>query len=150
MLYCDFMVYTESELHIERIYPDASFMEEKLIIVKHFFDVAVLPELLGRWFTRPLPDYNSMSQSTSSVNTTEACTPSMINPLIASSPIMNTSPSKYCYCQQGEYGDMVGCDGSNCPFQWFHLSCLKLKTLPKSSKWFYPDCQKLNQRKKNV
>lgn len=140
---------TESKLHIERIYPDASFMEEKLIIVRHFFDVAVLPQLLGRWFSRPLPDYNSISQSASSVSTTEACTSSMINPSIASSPIMNTSPSKYCCCQQGEYGDMVGCDGSNCPFQWFHLSCLKLKTLPKSSKWFCPDRRKLNQ-KKNV
>ena len=129
MSYCDFVVYTENDLHIERIYPDASFMEENLKKVKHFFDVAVLPELLGRWFSRPIP----------------ACTSSKISSIFDSNPVTETSSRKYCYCQQEEYGKMIGCDGRNCPYEWFHLSCLKLKTLPKSLKWYCPDCRKLNQ-----
>jgi hypothetical protein len=51
-------------------------------------------------------------------------------------------PSVYCYCQQEEYGRMVGCDNNDCPYEWFHLDCLKLKALPKSSKWYCPDCRK--------
>ena len=54
----------------------------------------------------------------------------------------------YCYCQKEEYGDLVGCDNAACKYQWFHLDCLKLKTLPKSSKWFCPDCRKVRNNKK--
>lgn len=32
-----------------------------------------------------------------------------------------------CYCRGGEHGQMVGCDNDDCPYQWFHLDCLKLK-----------------------
>ena len=53
----------------------------------------------------------------------------------------------FCYCQQGEHGEMVGCDNPNCMYQWFHLECLKLKTFPKSHKWYCPDCRKLKHNK---
>ena len=46
-------MYTKEDLHVERIEPNPAFMEENLAKVKHLFDVAVLPELLGRWFSRP-------------------------------------------------------------------------------------------------
>jgi len=42
------------------------------------------------------------------------------------------SPVAICYCRGGEHGQMVGCDNDNCPYQWFHLDCLKLKAFPKS------------------
>ena len=25
---------------------------------------------------------------------------------------------------------MVGCDNPGCPYQWFHLECLRLKSVP--------------------
>ena len=37
---------------------------------------------------------------------------------------------KYCICQQGSYGEMVACDAKDCPTEWFHLSCVGLKTAP--------------------
>ena len=56
--YCDFVVYTRTSLHIERIRYDKSFWETNVAIVKHFFDVGIMPELLGRWFSRPPTQYN--------------------------------------------------------------------------------------------
>lgn len=51
--YCDFIVYTEKGVHVERMEPDVSFMEDTVPRAKQFFHTALLPELLGRWFSRP-------------------------------------------------------------------------------------------------
>jgi len=45
----------------------------------------------------------------------------------------------YCYCQQSSHGEMIACDGDNCPYEWFHLSCLGLKHPPKGS-WYCTEC----------
>ncbi|PUU84258.1 hypothetical protein B9Z19DRAFT_961025 [Tuber borchii] len=37
----------------------------------------------------------------------------------------------YCYCQQISYGEMVACDGENCPREWFHLLCVGLSQAPR-------------------
>ena len=42
---------------------------------------------------------------------------------------------------------MVGCDNDDCPYQWFHLDCLKLKAFPKSKTWYCPECQKRRRGK---
>ena len=155
-------MYTRKELHVERIKPDTSFIEENLVKAKHFFEVAVLPELLGRWFSRP-PERISMNNSESlrcpipaspETNTHDLSSPTTsgansgdIEPKSnADSPGMHGT-DKYCYCQQGEHGKMIGCDNDSCAYQWFHLECLKLKSFPKSSKWYCPDCRKLHRNK---
>ncbi|XP_051266591.1 uncharacterized protein LOC127369363 [Dicentrarchus labrax] len=50
-LYCDFCVWTPSELYIERITPDVNF-ERHVMKATTFFKYGVLPELLGKWFTK--------------------------------------------------------------------------------------------------
>ena len=50
-------------------------------------------------------------------------------------------PVAISYCRGGEHGQMVGCDTDDCPYQWFHLDCLKLKAFPKSKTWYCPECQ---------
>ena len=135
-------MYTENELYVERIKFDTSFMEENLTKVRHLFEVAVLPELLGRWFSRP-PEHISMNDSVSLLlSQADACASTSCT----SADDVHTT-DKYCYCQQEEHGDMVGCDNDSCPYQWFHLECLKLKTFPKSLTWYCPDCRKLYQKK---
>ena len=39
------------------------------------------------------------------------------------------------------------CDNDDCPYQWFHLDCLKLKAFPKSKTWYCPECQKRRRGK---
>ena len=121
-------------------------MEENLTIkVKHFCEVAVL---LGRWFSRP-PECISMKAQPDVENllaqppTSSGASADETTPQATSSDGPNAD-EKFCYCQQREYGELVGCDKQNCVY---HMECLKLKTLPRSSKWYCPDCRKLNQKK---
>lgn len=131
--YCDFVVYTKESLHIERIKPDPLFMEEKLAIGKHFFEIAILPELLGRWFSRPCEQICTPEAASHQSHSTDA-------------PQSSAAEEKFCYCQKGEYGKMVGCDNSNCIYKWFHIDCLGLKALPRSPKWYCPVCRKLKKK----
>ena len=48
---------------------------------------------------------------------------------------------KYCTCQSVSYGDMVACDNESCPFEWFHWSCVGLKSEPVGT-WICPVCTK--------
>ena len=52
------------------------------------------------------------------------------------------SPAAFYHYSGVEHGQMVGCDDDDCPYQWFHLDCLKLKAFPKSKTWYCPECQK--------
>ncbi|KAK3337048.1 inhibitor of growth proteins N-terminal histone-binding-domain-containing protein [Cercophora scortea] len=54
---------------------------------------------------------------------------------------------KYCMCQNVSYGDMVACDNEDCPFEWFHWSCVGLKSEP-NGKWYCPSCTE-NMKKKS-
>ena len=138
--YCDFVVYTKESIHIERIKPDNSFWEENVRKAKNFFEIGILPELLGRWFSRP-PEQIMSSLST----------PSDLPPHSTFETASTSSHGtclKYCYCQEGEHGQMVGCDNPGCPYQWFHLECLRLKSIPRSKSWYCPDCRKHEKFKK--
>ncbi|KAG8623839.1 hypothetical protein KVT40_008815 [Elsinoe batatas] len=55
---------------------------------------------------------------------------------------------KYCYCGRGSYGTMIGCEGSNCKYEWFHLECTGLKEVPDDDvKWYCDDCDPSKNRK---
>ncbi|RKF72875.1 putative phd-finger domain-containing protein [Golovinomyces cichoracearum] len=47
---------------------------------------------------------------------------------------------KYCTCQSISYGDMVACDNPNCEFEWFHWSCVGLKSEPLGT-WICATCE---------
>ena len=53
---------------------------------------------------------------------------------------------KYCLCHNVSYGDMVACDNDNCPYEWFHWSCVGLKSEPNGT-WYCPECTEKFQRK---
>ncbi|ORZ09950.1 hypothetical protein BCR42DRAFT_441507 [Absidia repens] len=52
----------------------------------------------------------------------------------------HTEEPLYCYCRQVSYGEMVGCDGENCPYEWFHMECTGLDAPPKGA-WYCDECQ---------
>ncbi|KAF7367255.1 Chromatin modification-related protein [Mycena sanguinolenta] len=45
----------------------------------------------------------------------------------------------YCFCQKPSYGEMIACDNDDCPYEWFHLSCVQL-TQPTPEKWYCREC----------
>ena len=53
---------------------------------------------------------------------------------------------KYCLCQNVSHGDMVACDNDNCPYEWFHWSCVGLKSEPTGT-WYCPVCEKSRKGK---
>lgn len=53
---------------------------------------------------------------------------------------------KYCLCHHVSYGDMVACDNGSCPYEWFHWSCVGLKSEP-TGKWYCPVCTEKSQKK---
>ena len=47
---------------------------------------------------------------------------------------------KYCTCQSVSYGNMVACDNDECPYEWFHWSCVGMTKEP-VGKWFCDECR---------
>jgi len=124
--YGDFVVWTPQGIHVERILPQHDFFQQKVDIIEEFYKQGVLPELLGKWYTK-VPIMPAAPSSNSSVD--------------ESGP---TNVELWCYCQQPESDrEMVGCDYPDCSIQWFHLDCLDLhfSKIPKGN-WYCPDCRK--------
>jgi inhibitor of growth protein 3 len=53
---------------------------------------------------------------------------------------------KYCLCQNVSFGDMVACDNDDCPYEWFHWSCVGLKSEPNGT-WYCPECNESMRKK---
>lgn len=112
--YCDFVVWTEKDVHIERIYPDSVFWEEALAKSSKFFCVGILPEIIGKWYSRPVK-----------VNTEDS----------------DGESGPWCYCREDIQGSqLIGCDNDDCKIIWFHVKCLRLDSIPKGQ-WHCPSCQ---------
>lgn len=118
--YCDFVVWQELNLHIERITPDNAMTITG--IRETLFQLCILQ---GKWFTRT----NRKALSCVQVSDTG-----------------EEDGGTWCFCKESKGGDMVGCDNCKCPIKWFHTSCLKMKAVPKG-KWMCPICHQ-NKRKK--
>lgn len=49
---------------------------------------------------------------------------------------------RYCVCNDVSFGEMVGCEYTNCEKEWFHLGCVGLTKAPhKREKWYCPICR---------
>ena len=132
-LYCDFVVLTENDIIIQRILPDPEFIDAMLEKSTNFFMYAILPELLGKYYTT---------------------LPSKIdNSIVVVDKQADTSTQEvWCYCRKGEYGEMIKCESGHCEIDWFHTKCLKIICIPKG-KWLCPDCKKkaaINRKRKRT
>lgn len=53
----------------------------------------------------------------------------------------------YCHCQRVSFGEMIGCDSNECPYEWFHISCVGVsKPLPQT--WYCSDCKERMEKEK--
>ena len=119
--YCDFVVFSGSNnIFIQRIVPDNEFWEVANDHVRQFYISGILPELVGKWYTRL------------SVRTEDA-------------PPADTL---FCYCRKPATDvDMLVCCEATCKIGRYHRQCLGLKTVPKRL-WRCPDCRKLAKKSK--
>ena len=114
--YCDFVVWTSDTLHVERITPDNVLIESALPVTQKFFKHCILPELLGKWYTRS--DKHP------------------VNP-----PVPEEDDGSWCYCKSNKGGNMIACDSELCPIQWLHQECVGISVVP-NDKWLCPLCDK--------
>ena len=45
----------------------------------------------------------------------------------------------YCFCREGEHGDMIACENPSCKYIWFHFNCVNITSIP-SGDWYCPEC----------
>ena len=102
--FCDFVVWTKDELHIERITLDEALIESALPIAEKFYKLCILPELLGKWYTRKQSPRDSSVQ------------PPRDPPLQ-----IEEDDGTWCHCKERKGGDMVACDNKSCTTTWLHL-----------------------------
>ena len=105
----------------ERVLPDNGLWYENLPKLEKFWRTCILPEILGRWYTRKLD----------------------LIPLLLPD---STQPFE-CYCRQIKpLNERVVCANSECRIKNFHKSCLSIENIP--TEWFCPHCRKLTKYKK--
>ena len=133
--YGDFVVWTETEYTVERIRRNEDFLDTNISAVKNFFMYGVLPEIIGKFYTRK-PVANS--QGTVPVHIT-------ISPAGTSQEGEDDDPAKlWCYCNEPSFGEMIMCNNEKCLIRWFHFDCLRIRCPPKG-KWYCTSCRKLSK-----
>ena len=123
--YCDFVVYAINKegscfVH-DRIYPNKSHWDKVVPKLAKFWRVGVLPEILGRWYTR-------------SVRATS-------NDVISS----EVEKGGVCFCRKKTDEMTFKCLNPLCEILEFHPSCLAVTSIPKT--WYCPNCRKLPEFK---
>ena len=113
--FADFVIWTEKNLHIEKINQDVVFFNIKLEKLQQLCKTAILPELLAKWHTKPKDD-----------------------------DLVQKNLFCYCRVLHEDSLVLV-CGNSACTFQKFLLKCCGLKRMPncKNKPWFCKDCKKL-------
>lgn len=118
---CDFVVWTPHLMITCSVELNNEFCRFVSMRSEMFFKNVILPELLTRRIMNNITPINTLPSSS------------------------NEPDEKiYCYCQKSyrEGVTMIGCDNEKCFYQWFHLTCLKRKTIPKGI-WYCKDCKPL-------
>ena len=113
---CDFVVWTPKWIFWTTISLDDEFIKSSVPVLAKFYQTHVVPELLTREIEQSYGKKAPQSQD----------------------------EKLYCYCQSREADSdekWIGCDSDHCNFEWFHLSCVKMKRVPKKS-WYCPECRK--------
>ncbi|CAC5424274.1 unnamed protein product [Mytilus coruscus] len=126
-----FVVWTEKDLHLNKLFFNTELWKEICDKSKHLFITAILPELIGKFYSR-LPNRQPLK-------------PVVNNNLCEKESKSKDNEEKlWCFCAQVESGKMIYCDNEECPIQWFHYTCLGISCAPRG-KWYCPDCRKLSK-----
>ena len=103
---------------------DVTINKGVVAIANILVEKAVLPEIIGSWFTKPTEEFVVEHIQNSSMG------PAQVN-----------DEGTYCYCSGKDDGTkMICCDNNNCcSGQWFHYRCVDIKRAP-HGKWFCKEC----------
>lgn len=106
---CDFVVWTTKDFFVEKIMFDEIFCNDMVDCCKLFFKKAVLPELVGKLYSRPLQEEHTAKQN-HQINSCSNVQDQLI----------------ICICRavyKEDVDNVIGCDNENCPYLWLHFNC---------------------------
>ena len=103
----------KKEIFIKRILPNSKFLAENLEKLEQFWDICILPEIVGKLYTNV---NNETSQSA-------------LKQVSENAETQNKSNDKDLWCSRRgiESDRIVGCDNENCKWKWFHFDCVGIK-----------------------
>lgn len=119
-----FVVWTEKDLHVEQISFDEEFWGMICQKSKNIFDTAIMPELVGKFYTRLLSTMATVSSQPGIFASAE----SHGSDCAASA---SDQEKTWCFCGQVEFGKMILCENAKCHIKWFHYSCVNVKIATK-------------------
>ncbi|KAH9367161.1 hypothetical protein HPB48_014763 [Haemaphysalis longicornis] len=148
--YSEFVLWTCTEIHVERVKADKEFLLLLLRAAEGFFKTVLLPELVCRWFTiekENQPPAQSLPSTSAAANVArgnQPPAPSQLSTSALANPaqpkctanVTDASLGQYCVCRGPEKGRMMQCDSPACAITWYHFNCVGLKKALKASKWF--------------
>ena len=112
--FCYFIMYDAEASLIEKIYVDKEFLTENLNNAKNFFILAILSELLAKWYSRNHNTFVNIGALEQSSNFETICTCGGVKECI-----------------------IIKCFDLICVIKTYHLNCLGLTSKP-IGKWFCP------------
>ena len=101
---------------------------------RQFFRLGILPEILGKFYTRH-PILNNIGNQANCVQQIE--------------PVEDQGHNEKIYCyhkKENVQTTVIACESVEYQIEWFHVNCLQLENIPKG-KWYCPDCHKFNHGK---
>ena len=103
--YCDFLVWRKDDFIVDRTLPDVSFIDDALAKANTFVKTALLPELIGRWFTK--------QQTTSVPPANQTILNHGSTSAMAGDSSTNDNTILWCYCQRDDSaGNIICCDNA--------------------------------------
>ena len=82
---------------------------------------------------------NEIIETESSLNENKKLQTTPLMRDVPYAPTASNQDEHFCICRGLTVGQMVSCDNPLCPFQWFHIECVGLKSVPEET-WFCPYC----------
>lgn len=145
--YCYFVAWTKKNIFYEKIEFRNEFFAEKKAKAMLFHEQVVMPELLGKYFTKRKS--NVHTQPSTQPSTDLAAIPSSSKAVVVNEETsMVHEEALWCNCKMPEgQRKMIMCNNYFCDIKWFHMDCIKLKSVPKKS-WYCKKCETVNINKK--
>ena len=159
--YCDFVLWSEKEMMVERIEPNERMENEIISKSKAFFLHVILPEMTGSLISRLSSIQKSnpvQKQKKTHLHKTKLefkdkhkkKTSDILCQAKINQEEKHNSNEGYqqtldlCICKERcdeKSGRVVKCDGENCHYGLLHFDCVNVKRKPKPP-YYCPDCRK--------
>ncbi|KAG5881425.1 hypothetical protein JTB14_004520 [Gonioctena quinquepunctata] len=109
---CHFIVGSKKDFAHCLVPFDEEFWNSESSKAKDFFSKVILPEALGKYFTKSQPGPSE------------------------------TVPALYCLCQQADdkRNPMIACESGHCKIEWYHFKCVGLSEIP-GENWICDFCK---------